>query len=98
MSRLNDLPQLPNASEVGMRDMGDFLGWSVLVGPRDLPATVVERWKVALKQLAHDPAWIAGTAARGGIPALGTAKDSGKFLKSQFELFDNLISVLNLRQ
>jgi len=66
--RMAELPQLQNASEAGMRDLGNLLGWTVLLGPRGMSEQRVADWKRALQQLAKDPAWRAGTLARGGIP------------------------------
>ena len=96
--RMVELPQLQNASEAGMRDLGKLLGWTVLLGPRGMSEQRVADWKRALQQLAKDPAWRAGTLARGGIPALGTSKDREGFIKEQYEFYDRLISGLGIRQ
>lgn len=96
--RLEALPQVPNAREVGLRDIGKLLGWTVLVGPRDLPPAVVARWRATLQRVAQDQEWRAGTIARGSIPALGTPNDNEHFVKEQAEFFAQLVSSLNLRQ
>ena len=96
--RIPELPELRNAREVGMRDMGAMVGWSVLLGPVGLPTPVIARWKTVLKKVAQDPQWIAEMAALGAIPTIGTSKDNEKFIKEQFDLYDRLIPTLGLRE
>ena len=81
-----------------MRDMGDFLGWSVLVGPPSLPEPIVRRWKAALALLARDPDWKADMNQIGAISALGTITDNEKFLNEQDELYRRLIASAKLHQ
>ena len=95
--RLEVLPQVQNAREAGLRDIGKLIGWTVLAGPRNMPPAVVARWKTTLAQVAQDPEWRAATVARGGIPALGTSNDTEIFVKEQAEFYDQLVSSLKLR-
>lgn len=96
--RIAQLPQLQNAREVGLRDMGAMLGWSVLLGPVGLPAAVIFQWKSLLRVIARDPQWIAEMVALGAIPAIGTSKDNESFLKEQLDFYDRLIPALGLRE
>jgi tripartite-type tricarboxylate transporter receptor subunit TctC len=96
--RIEHLPQLQNAREVGLRDMSVMLGWTVLLGPGGLPAPVIARWKAVLKAIAKDPQWIAEMTELGAIPAIGTTKDNEKFIREQFDLYDRLVPTLGLRE
>ena len=89
--RIPEFPDLQNAAEAGVRDMGKLLGWSLLVGPPGMPPAVVARWKAALKELSSNPEWNAAITQRGGVPTLNTSKDNEKFIKEQAELYENLV-------
>ncbi len=95
--RLEALPQVQNAREAGLRDIGKLLGWTVLLGPRNMPPAVVARWKQTLAQIASDPQWRNGSIARGSIPALGSSNDTELFVREQAEFYEQLVSSLNLR-
>lgn len=94
--RLAALPQLPNASEAGLRDMGRIFGWTALLGPRGLPANVVARWRDVLNKVSRDPEWIASTERFGGLPAIRAMADPDQFMREQFSLYDELITTLDL--
>ncbi|MEC5385069.1 tripartite tricarboxylate transporter substrate binding protein [Uliginosibacterium sp. H3] len=94
--RMSVLPQLPNASEAGLRDMGRIVGWTALLGPPRLPASIVARWKDALDKVSRDPEWIASTIRSGGLPAIRTMGDPDQFMRDQFLLYDELITTLDL--
>ena len=96
--RLPELPDIPNAREVGLRDMSMVVGWSALVGPPGLPEPVVARWREALKKLAADKEWIAEITKRGAIPAIGTSKDTDRFIKEQCEFYDWLAQSLGMQE
>ncbi|MEC5385068.1 tripartite tricarboxylate transporter substrate binding protein [Uliginosibacterium sp. H3] len=94
--RLPALPQLPNASEAGLRDMGRIVGWTALFGPRGLPADVVKRWRDVLSKVSRDPEWLASNERFGGLPAIRTMSDPEQFMRDQFALYDQLITTLDL--
>ncbi|MBK6907155.1 MAG: tripartite tricarboxylate transporter substrate binding protein [Rhodocyclaceae bacterium] len=96
--RMPGLPDVPNAREVGLRDLSTLNGWSVLVGPPGLPAPVIARWREALRQVAKDPGWVAAMTERGAMPAIGTTKDSERFIKEQAEFYERLAPLLRAQQ
>ena len=96
--RLPELPDIPNAREVGLRDMSVVVGWSALVAPPGLPDSIAVRWKAALNKLATDKDWIAEMTRRGAIPAIGTSKDSDRFIKEQCEFYDWLAQSLGMQE
>jgi tripartite-type tricarboxylate transporter receptor subunit TctC len=95
---LKELPGVPTARSLGWPEMGNLAAWSALAGPRELPPEVVERWSRAMAQLARDPGWLAGNEKLGGIPAVRSPADSEKFVRSQFQLYEQLAERLGLRQ
>lgn len=95
--RMEALPQLQNAREAGLRDMGRMVGWSALIGPPGLPAQIVKRWQEALGKVNADPRWLAGNSVLGALPAATSIKDPEKFVREQFTLYDQLITSLEIR-
>jgi len=96
-TRMSEFPQLPTASEVGLRDMVKLSGWSALVGPRGMPAPVLAKWQETLKRIAHDPDWLRQTPQFGSQGILFDAKQAEKFAQEQAALFEEL-AVLNRMQ
>ena len=78
--------------------MERLAAWSALAAPARLPRDVAERWNGLLTKLGSDPAWLAGVAKIGGIPAVRSAADTEKFVRDQVELYERLAERLGLRQ
>ena len=89
-TRMSEFPQIPTASEVGLRDMVKLSGWSALVGPRGMPASVLAKWADALKRVARDPEWLRNTPQFGSSGIQFDAKAAEKFAKEQAALFEGL--------
>jgi tripartite-type tricarboxylate transporter receptor subunit TctC len=97
-ARLQELPDVPSAREAGFPEMEKIVGWTALMGPPGLPREVVERWVDAFARLAKDPDWQAGNAKLGGIAAIRSPAETEKFVREQFELYENLVGLLGIRQ
>jgi tripartite-type tricarboxylate transporter receptor subunit TctC len=97
-SRLPELPDVPSAREAGFPDMEKIVGWTALMGPPGMPREVVERWVDVFARLAKDPDWQAGNAKLGGIAAIRSPAETEKFVREQFELYENLVGLLGIRQ
>ena len=94
---LKDLPNTPTARSLGWPEMEKLAAWSALAAPPQLPRELVARWSAALTQLASDPAWLAGVAKLGGVPAVRSPADTEKFVREQYELYENLAQRLGMR-
>ncbi|HTE15089.1 MAG TPA: tripartite tricarboxylate transporter substrate binding protein [Burkholderiales bacterium] len=95
---LKDLPSTPTARSLGWPEMERLAAWSALAGPPRLPRDVVERWTDVLAKLAKDPAWLAGVAKLGGIPAVRSPAATEIFVRDQYRLYEGLAERLGLRQ
>jgi tripartite-type tricarboxylate transporter receptor subunit TctC len=95
---LKELPAVPTARSLGWPEMENLAAWSALAGPRGLPPEVIERWSVAMVQLARDPEWLAGNEKLGGIPAVRSPAETESFVRTQSELYERLAGRLGLRQ
>jgi tripartite-type tricarboxylate transporter receptor subunit TctC len=95
---LKDLPQVPTARSLGWPQMERLAAWSALAAPPGLPRDVVARWNEVLAKLARDPAWLAGVEKLGGIPAMRSPAETGRFVRDQYQLYEGLAERLGLRQ
>lgn len=94
-ARMQQLPALPTARELGFADLTRLNSGTLLVGPPKLPAAIVAQWRQALQKMARDPAWSAALAKRSAIPMIGTLKDNPQFLKDQALFYERLIGILS---
>ena len=97
-ARLPELPDVPSAADAGFPDMNKFVGWTALMGPPGLPREVVDRWTEVFARLAKDPDWQQGNARIGGIAAIRSPAATEQFVREQYELYDQLIGALGIRQ
>ncbi|HEY0956783.1 MAG TPA: tripartite tricarboxylate transporter substrate-binding protein, partial [Roseateles sp.] len=95
--RLKALPRLQNAAELGLRDLQHLQAWSALLGPPDMPAAAVTRWRAVLDRVAADPEWQAATEALGAAPRLRAIPDPAQHLRQQAQLYERLVTLLGLR-
>src|SRR3989442_15849042 len=97
-TRLAELPDVPNAAEVGYSDMNKIVGWTVLMGPPGLPKEVVDKWVEVFARLAKDPDWQLGNKRLGGIAAIRSPAETERFVREQYELYNKLVTSLGIRQ
>ncbi|MCR4265398.1 tripartite tricarboxylate transporter substrate binding protein [Nitratireductor sp. ZSWI3] len=88
-SRMDTLPDVPTAAELGYEKAGQVTGWSALYGPKNLPQDVVARWQDVLGKVAEDEAWLEFAKRRGSISTAGK-EDMAAYAKAQYELFNGL--------
>ena len=87
--RIEALPDVPTAGELGFEMAGQVGGWSGLYGPKNLPGNVVSEWRGILENVAKDERWLDLARKRGSISIIGD-KDPTAFVKSQFELYNGM--------
>ncbi|MDA5558153.1 Bug family tripartite tricarboxylate transporter substrate binding protein [Shimia sp. MMG029] len=88
-SRMDNLPDVPTASELGYEQAGQVTGWSALYAPKDLATDVVAKWQGVLDQVATDETWLTLAERRGSISTVGSI-DMPAYAKAQYELFNGL--------
>lgn len=98
VGRMAGLPNLPNATEVGLPDMHNMRSWSAVMGPARMQPEVVAQWRAALARLAKDPAWLKETELLNAEPALARITDPTKFVNEQYLLYEKLLISLKLRK
>ena len=96
--RLADLPGVPTSAELGWPNMERITGWTALMGPPGMAKEAADKWTEALAKLATDPDWLAGNAKLGGIPAIRSRPETEKFVREQYELYEQLAISLGIRE
>ncbi|MCD2512397.1 Bug family tripartite tricarboxylate transporter substrate binding protein [Comamonas endophytica] len=71
-TRLPDLPEVPTASELGVKGF-DNMGWSAIVARAGTPAAIVEKLNKATESFHQNPAVQARLKTLGVIPVSGPA-------------------------
>lgn len=87
--RMDALPDVATASELGFEKAGQIAGWSALYGPKDLPAEVVEKWDGVLGQVAQNDQWQELADRRGSISTIGSV-EMAEYAQSQYDLFHGM--------
>nr|WP_240457672.1 tripartite tricarboxylate transporter substrate-binding protein [Halomonas socia] len=87
--RMDALPDVPTAEELGYELAGQVIGWSALYGPPDLPQEVVEAWEGVMDQVAEDEMWLSRADDRGSISTIGSV-DMSTYAQEQYEFYRGL--------
>ncbi|MBS3668134.1 Bug family tripartite tricarboxylate transporter substrate binding protein [Vreelandella boliviensis] len=87
--RMEALPDVPTAEELGYELAGQVIGWSALYGPPDLPEEVVNTWADVMEQVAGDETWLSRADDRGSISTIGSV-DMETYAKEQYEFYRTL--------
>ncbi|HZZ93237.1 MAG TPA: tripartite tricarboxylate transporter substrate binding protein [Usitatibacter sp.] len=89
-SRLPDLPDVPTAAELGLKDLEMVSGWNALYGPPGLAADVVKRWEAILDEAKRSPYWLSLARKRGTVPSVLSAAKTHEFVREQYEAYHGL--------
>ncbi|KZB67005.1 ABC transporter substrate-binding protein [Thalassospira lucentensis] len=87
--RMDALPDVPTAKELGYNLAGQVDGWSALFAPKNLPEDVVAKWKDILSNVATNEQWLDLAKKRGSVSVVGD-QDPAAFVKSQYELYNGM--------
>ena len=95
--RVDTLPDVPTASELGIPGIEALVGWSGLVGPPDLSEDVIATWAAALQEIGQDERWSAQTESLGSVPMMLSPEETVEFVENQYSTFKGLVEKLNLK-
>ncbi|WP_447957494.1 Bug family tripartite tricarboxylate transporter substrate binding protein [Vreelandella sp. EE7] len=87
--RMEALPDVPTAQELGYERAGQVIGWSALYGPPDLPDEVITTWEEVLEGVAESESWLSRAEDRGSISTIGSA-DMATYAEEQYEFYRGL--------
>jgi len=93
-NRLAAIPDVPTCTEEGAKVVAE--GWTVIVGPKDLPAPQVAAWEKILLAATQHPEWKNYLASSGWSADYKNAKDTSAFLKEDYEETKALLTEFGL--
>lgn len=94
--RIDPLPDVPTARELGYKDMELIVGWSAIYGPPGMSDEVRDKIWDAMQKVAKDPAWLKSTAVTGSIPYVKGPEETREFARQQHQLYRTLGESLNI--
>jgi tripartite-type tricarboxylate transporter receptor subunit TctC len=89
-TRLADLPDVPTAAELGMKDLEMVSGWNALYGPPGLSRDVVKHWEAILARAKKSPYWLAAAKKRGTVTSVLSAANTHEFVREQYTAYHAL--------
>jgi tripartite-type tricarboxylate transporter receptor subunit TctC len=93
-SRLPEMPDVPTAAELGLKDLEMVSGWNALYAPPGVPAHVVKYWAAVLEKVKDSPYWLALAKKRGTVPSVMSPAKTHEFVREQYEAYHSLSSYI----
>ncbi len=94
--RLPHLPNVPTASEGGLKGYDESV-WFGLVYPARTPPDIVRRTSTALQQVLGEPAFRQRLVDMGAKPGDGNATQFGEFLGQERRRMERLVKIGNIK-
>lgn len=88
--RIEDIKDVPTASELGYPELENIVGWSGIIGPPNMPEEAVDYYNELLEKVSQDQDWIATVINAGSIPNIVIGKEFKEFSDEQRNNFHNL--------
>jgi len=89
-TRLPELPDVPTAAELGLKDLEMVSGWNALYGPPGLSREIVKHWEDVLARANASPYWLALAKKRGTVPSVLPAARTHEFVREQYVSYHDL--------
>lgn len=94
--RSDTAPELPTMQEEGFSDF-DVSSWFGVIGPKGLPAEVVEKLNKAIREALAKPEVRERFAGLGAVPADTTPEEFGQFIKTEVETWAPVVEASGAR-
>lgn len=94
MKRSSSIPDVPTCAEQGSNVVME--GWTVLIGPKDLPAPQVAGWEKMLQSATQHQDWKKYLESNAWNPEYKNAQETSAFLKKDYEQTRTLLVELGL--
>ncbi|MCZ0812154.1 MAG: Bug family tripartite tricarboxylate transporter substrate binding protein [Pseudomonadota bacterium] len=95
--RVESLPDVQTASELGYPALEALVGWSGLVGPPGMSDEIVATWTEVLQEVASDERWVNQTKSLGSVPMMLSPEETVAFVENQYTTFRSLVEELGLQ-
>lgn len=87
----------PTAADLGKPALHKLVGWTGLVGPKDLPDDIAGKWGEWMKTATSDAEFVKAMEARGSIIQFMEPAEASEFINGQYETFRKLVDDLGMR-
>lgn len=94
--RLPEFDDVPTYRELGYPAVS-IVGWRGVVGPKDLPASVVKTLQQAIRKATQDPAWLKKITALGDTPGYMNSRAFTAFVTADYKRYKKLATDIGLR-
>lgn len=94
-TRWQDFPDVPTAEQAGVPGF-EFISWTGMAGPANLPAAVVNRLNAEVRRAIADPEVRSRLQAMGGDPRATTPDEMKALVAGQYETWKRLAKEANL--
>lgn len=96
-SRWSVLPDVPTFDESGLKGFSKDSGWNLWLAPAKTPSNILKRLQQAVHTSVHAPK-VQGVLQAGGYDPLGnTPEEARKFLKSEIDLYGEIVRAVGVQ-
>ena len=93
--RLKDFPDVPTYAELGYPNV-DIFGWRGVIGPKNLPKAIVDKWAKAVQATMKRRGWIKMVKAVGDVPRYMGPEEFTNHIASDFKRYREMATDLGI--
>ena len=93
--RLKGFPKVPTYTELGYPGV-DIFGWRGVIGPKNLPQPIVDKWAQAVQDTMKRRGWKKMVKAVGDVPRYMGPKEFTKHIQSDFKRYRAMATDLGI--
>lgn len=93
--RLKGFPDVPTYAEQGYPEV-DIFGWRGVIGPKDLPKPIVDKWAKAVQDTMKRKGWKKMVKAVGDVPRYMGPEEFTKHIDSDFKRYRQMAKDLGI--
>lgn len=93
--RLKEFPDIPTYTELGYPEV-DIFGWRGVIGPKDLPAEIVQKWAKAIQETMERHGWLKMVDAVGDVPNFMGPEEFGKLIAKDYARYRKMAEKLDI--
>lgn len=96
--RLPEMEDVPTASEVGLSELTDVVGWSAIVGPPGMDPEAVSVLSDAMQDVKEDEEWQQFIRKVGSVPHVLSPDETKEYVQHQRAIYSQMVERLNLKK
>lgn len=92
-TRNKDFPSVQTTAELNLPQLEKITAWSALLGPANLPKSVVDKWRNVFSKLAADEGWKKHQQEAGSTSHVMSPEESASFIAEQYEIYKQFVQI-----